>query len=163
MSRRAFSLVEMCVVVLIGVVLLFALLPLAIGLLRQQAGLSARSLGIDTWPLLLERLTGDAGRSSGALVSPPFASPAFRLHLPPERPDDPDVTWSFAPGTAERAVEWKKPDGTFGRTAIAWALPGAVTLDADELGNGRLLLAFDDGSGRELFALACGRPTERLR
>lgn len=163
MTRRGFSLVEMSVVVLIGVVLLFALLPVAIGLLRQQAGLGARSLGIDTWPLLVERLTGDAGRSEGALVSPPFPSPAFRLHLPPEHSEDPDVTWTFAPGTAERAVEWRKPDGTLGRTAIAWDLPGRVSLDAGELENGRLLLAFDDGSGPELFALACGRPTERLR
>ena len=37
-TRRGFSLVEMCVVVMIGVVLLFALLPVAMGLLRQQAG-----------------------------------------------------------------------------------------------------------------------------
>ncbi len=161
--RRGFSLVEMSVVVLIGVVLLFALLPVAIGLLRQEAGLGAKTLGIDAWPLLVERLTGDAGRSSGALVSPPFSSPFFRLHLPAGREEDPDVVWTFAPGRAERTVAWRKPDGSLGRTSIAWELPGDVSLDAGELENGRLLLAFDDGSGPELFALTCGRPTERVR
>ena len=163
MRRRGVSLVEMCVVVLIGVSLMFALLPVAIGLLRQQAGLGARNLGIDTWPLLVERLTGDAGRSSAVLVSPPFPAPAFRLRLPPEREEDPEVVWTFGPGTAEREVTWRKPDGSRGRTSIAWDLPGRVSLDPDELENGRLLFAFEDGSGRELLALACGRPTEAAR
>jgi type II secretory pathway pseudopilin PulG len=160
---RGFSLVEMCVVVMIGVVLLFALLPVAMGLLRQQAGLNARSLGIDTWPLLVERLSGDAGRSSGALVSPPFASPAFRLQFPPDREEDPDVTWTFAAGKAERTTARKKTDGEVVRATVTWDLPGVLTLDADELANGRLLLAFDDGSGPERVGLACGRPTERAR
>ena len=163
MTRRGVSLIEMCVVVMIGVVLLFALLPVALGLLRQQAGLNARSLGIDTWPLLVERLAGDAGRSSGALVSPPFASVAFRLHLPPEREEDPDVTWTFGAGKAERATERRKPDGEVVRATVTWDLPGLLTLEADELANGRLLLAWNDGSGPELFALACGRPTEKAR
>ena len=163
MTRRGFSFVETCVVLLIGVVLLFALLPVAIGLLRQQAGLGAKSLGIDTWPLLVERMTGDAGRSGGALVSPPFPSASFRLHLPPAREEDPDVTWTFAPGTAQRTVAWRRPDGSREETSLAWKLPGTVSLDAAELENGRLLLAFDDGSGTELFALACGRPTEVAR
>ena len=163
MTRRGFSLVEMCVVVLVGVVLLFSLLPVTTGLLRQQAGLSAKSLGIDAWPLLVERMSGDAGRSAGALVSPPFPSPAFRLHLPPARDEDPDVIWTFAPGTAERRVAWTKPDGSRGETSLAWDLPGSVSLDPGELENGRLLLAFDDGTGRELFALSCGRPTEKVR
>ncbi len=163
MRRRGVSLVEMCVVVMIGVALLFSLLPVALGLLRQQAGLNARSLGIDTWPLLVERLSGDAGRSSGALVSPPFPSAVFRLQLPPDRKEDPDVTWTFGAGKAERTTERKKPDGEVVRATVAWDLPGPLTLDADELANGRLLLAFDDGSGPELFALACGRPTEKAR
>lgn len=162
MTRRGVSLVEMCVVVMIGVALLFSLLPVALGLLRQQASLNARSLGIDTWPLLVERLSGDAGRSSGALVSPPFSSAAFRLHLPPSRDEDPDVTWTFGAGTAERATERKKPDGEVVRATVTWDLPGPLTLDAGELANGRLLLAFDDGSGSELFAVACGRPTEKV-
>lgn len=148
---------------MIGVVLLFALLPVAVGLLRQQAGLNARSLGIDTWPLLVERLSGDAGRSSGALVSPPFPSPAFRLHFPPDREEDPDVTWSFGAGTVERTTARKKPDGEVVRATVTWDLPGLLTLDGGELAEGRLLLAFDDGSGPELFALACGRPTEKAR
>lgn len=148
---------------MIGVVLLFALLPVAVGLLRQQAGLNARSLGIDTWPLLVDRLAGDAGRSSGALVSPPFPSPAFRLHLPPFREEDPDVTWSFGAGTAERTTARRKPDGEVVRATVTWDLPGLLTLDGGELAEGRLLLAFDDGSGPELFALACGRPTETAR
>ncbi len=163
MRRRGFSLVEMCVVVMIGVVLLFALLPVAIGLLRQQAGLNARSLGIDTWPLLVERLGADAGRSSGALVSPPFSSPAFRLHLPPDREEDPDVTWTFGGGTAERTTERKKPDGEVVRATTTWDLPGTLALEPDELEIGRLLLVWDDGSGVEFVALACGRPTEPAR
>jgi hypothetical protein len=153
----------MSVVVLIGLVLLFALLPVAVGLLRQQAGIGAHNLGVDTWPLLVERITLDAGRSSGAFVSPPFPSPAFRLHFPAVREEDPDVTWTFAPGSVERAVAFRKPEGPPARSAVRWDVPGLVALDPDELENGRLLLAFDDGSGRELFALACGRPTERAR
>ena len=163
MTRRGFSLVEMCVVVMIGVVLLFALLPVAMGLLRQQAGLNARSLGIDTWPLLVERLGADAGRSSGALVSPPFPSAAFRLRFPPEHEEDPDVTWTFGDGKAERATERRKPDGEIVRATTTWDLPGTLALEPDELENGRLLLAWDDGSGAELVALACGRPTESAR
>jgi prepilin-type N-terminal cleavage/methylation domain-containing protein len=162
-TRRGFSLVEMCVVVMIGVVLLFALLPVAMGLLRQQAGLNARSLGIDTWPLLVERLGADAGRSSGALVSPPFPSLAFRLRFPPDREDDPDVSWTIGGGRAERTTERKKPDGEVVRATTTWDLPGTLLLDPDELENGRLLLAWDDGSGLELVALACGRPTEPAR
>lgn len=163
MNGRGVSLVELCVVVMIGLVLLFALLPVALGLLRQQAGLDARSLGIDTWPLLVERLSGDAQRSSGALVSPPFASPAFRLHLPPDRAEDPDVTWTFGAGRAERTAARRRPDGEVVRATVTWDVPGPLTLDAGELAEGRLLLSFDDGSGPELFALACGRPTERVR
>jgi hypothetical protein len=162
MRRRGTSLVEMCVVVMIGLALLFALLPVALGLLRQQAGLNARSLGIDTWPLLVERLSGDAGRSSGALVSPPFPSAVFRLHLPADREEDPDVTWTFGAGTAERATERKKKDGEVVRATVTWDLPGTLALDPDELENGRLLFAYDDGSGPELLAVACGRSTERV-
>jgi prepilin-type N-terminal cleavage/methylation domain-containing protein len=162
-TRRGFSLVEMCVVVMIGVVLLFALLPVAMGLLRQQAGLSARMLGIDTWPLLVDRLGADAGRCSGALVSPPFPAAAFRLHLPPDRDEDPDVTWTFGDGKAERTTERRKPGGEVVTATTTWDLPGTLALDAGELAEGRLLLAWDDGSGPELLALACGRPTEIAR
>lgn len=163
MSSRGVSLMEMCVVVMIGVVLLFALLPVALGLLRQQAGLNARSLGIETWPLLVERLGSDAGRSSGALVSPPFPAATFRLRLPPDRDEDPDVTWTFKDGRAERTSERKRPDGTVVRATTAWDLPGTLALEPDELAEGRLLLVWDDGSGPELVALACGRPTEPAR
>lgn len=163
MRSRGVSLIEMCIVVMIGLVLLFALLPVALGLLRQQAGLNARSLGIDTWPLLVERLSGDASRSSGALVSPPFPSSAFRLHLPPDREEDPDVTWTFGAGKAARTTERVKPGGEVVRATVTWDLPGFLTLDAEELADGRLLLAFDDGSGPEHFSLACGRPTENAR
>ncbi len=163
MTRRGVSLVEMCVVVMIGVVLLFALLPVTLGLLRQEAGLNARSLGIDTWPLLVDRLEADAGRSSGALVSPPFPAAAFRLQLPPERDEDPDVAWTFGDGTAERTTTRKKPGGDVVRATTTWDLPGTLALDADELAAGRLLLVWDDGSGPERVALACGRPTEPAR
>ncbi len=163
MTRRGFSLVEMCVVVMIGVVLLFALLPVAMGLLRQQAGLNARALGIETWPLLVDRLGADAGRASGALVSPPFPAAAFRLHLPPDRDEDPDVTWTFGDGRAERTTGRRKADGEVVTATTTWDLPGTLALDAGELAEGRLLLAWDDGSGPEFVALACGRPTETAR
>lgn len=163
MTRRGFSLVEMCVVVMIGVVLLFALLPVSMDLLRQQAGLNARSLGIETWPLLVERLRGDAGRSSGALVSPPFPSSFFRLQFPADRREDPEVTWTFGAGVAQRTTERKMPDGEVVRATTTWDLPGSLALEAGELENGRLLLAWDDGSGPELVAVACGRPTESAR
>ncbi|HVO51517.1 MAG TPA: type II secretion system protein [Thermoanaerobaculia bacterium] len=163
MTRRGFSLVEMCIVVMIGVVLLFALLPVATGLLRQQAGLNARTLGIDAWSLLVDRLVADAGRSSGALVSPPFPAAVFRLHLPPDRDEDPDVTWTFGDGRAERAIERKKPGGEVVTATTTWDLPGTLALDAGELAEGRLLFAWDDGSGPELVALSCGRPTEVAR
>ncbi len=163
MTRRGFSLVEASVVLLIGVVLLFALLPVATSLLRQQAGLTARSLGVETFPLLFERLSGDAGRSSGGYVSPPFPSGAFRLHLPPDRSEDPDVTWTFGGGEASRTTERTKEDGEIVRATTTWELPGALALDADELLEGRLLLVWDDGSGPERVALACGRPTEKAR
>jgi len=39
-------------------------------------------------------------------------------------------------------------------------LGGEPLLEPDELEVGRLLLAWDDGTGPELVALACGRPTE---
>jgi hypothetical protein len=159
-SRHGVSLIEMCVVLMIGIVLLFALLPVAMGLLRQQAGLNARSLGIDTWPLLVERLGSDVSRSSGGLVSPPFPAAAFRLHLPPGREEDPDVTWSFGDEKAERTVERRTKDGEIVRATTTWDLPGTLALEPDELAAGRLLLAWDDGSGPELVALACGRPTE---
>ncbi len=163
MRRRGFSLVEMSVVVMIGIVLLFALLPVAMGLLRQQAGLNARTLGIDTWPLLVDRLGADAGRSSGALVSPPFPAAAFRLRLPPGREEDPDVTWTFGDGRAERTTERRKPGGEVVTATTTWDLPGTLALDGGELAEGRLLLLWDDGSGAELVALACGRPTEIAR
>jgi hypothetical protein len=159
-KRRGVSLVEMCVVLMIGLVLLFALLPVSLGLLRQQAGLNARSLGVDTWPLLVERLGSDAARSSGGFVSPPFPAAALRLHLPPGRDEDPDVTWSFADGRAERTVERRKAGGEVVRATTTWDLPGTLSLEPDELAAGRLLFAWDDGSGPELVALACGRPTE---
>ncbi len=161
--RRGFSLVEICVVVMIGVVLLFALLPVALGLLRQQAGLNARSLGIDTWPLLVERLERDAALSSGALVSPPYAAAAFRLQLPPERAEDPEVAWTFGGGQAERTTERRKAGGGVVRATTTWDLPGTLVLDADELAAGRLLLVWDEGSGPEHVALSCGRPTEPAR
>ena len=163
MKNGGVSLVEMCVVLLIGVVLLFSLLPVSTGLLRQQAGLTARSLGVEAWPLLADRLSGDAARASGALVSPPFPSAAFRLHFPKEHDEDADVTWTFGAGTAERTIERTKEDGTRVTATTTWDLPGALVLDADELENGRLLLAFDDGSGPDLLALSCGRATEQAR
>ncbi len=162
MTRRGFSLVEASVVLLIGVVLLFALLPVSTSLLRQQAGLTARSLGVETWPLLLERLAADAGRSAGGLVSPPFPAAAFRLELPPERPEDPDVTWSFGAGEASRTTERAKEGGEVVRATTTWTLPGTLSLDADELEQGRLLLVWDDGSGPERVSLVCGRPTEKV-
>ena len=77
MTHRGVSLVEMCVVVLIGVVLLFSLLPVSLGLLRQQAGLTARSLGVDAEiidvrsvvPLDVDTLTTSVGKTGRCLIA----------------------------------------------------------------------------------------------
>ena len=161
MSGRGFSLVELSVVLLIGVVLLFSLLPLTTGLLRQQAGLDAKRLSVEMFPLLFERLSGDFARASSVSLSPPFASPAFRLDLTPLREEDPEVSWTVAAGAVSRTNVRRKPDGGAVSATSTWTLSGTVSLDADELANGRLLLRWNDGSGAELLPLLCGRPTEQ--
>jgi type II secretory pathway pseudopilin PulG len=160
---RGFSLVEVCVVLFIGVVLLFSLLPVSLGLLRQQAGLDARRLSVEMFPLLWERLSADFARSSSAAVSPPFPSPAFRLDLAPLREEDPEVSWAVHGSKVERTSTRKKADGEVVSATSTWALPGTVSLDSGELANGRLLLQWSEGSRTELIALACGRPTEKAR
>jgi len=158
---RGFSLVEMCVVVLIGVVLLFSLLPVSLGLLRQQAGLDAKRLSVEMFPLLWERLSADFARASGAAVSPPFPAPAFRLDLTPVREEDPEVSWAVIGSVVARTSARRKPDGEWVAATTSWTLPGRLSLDADELAQGRLLLRWDEGPETELIALACGRPTEK--
>ena len=161
MRKRGFSLAELCVVVLIGVVLLFSLLPVSIGLLRQQAGLDARRLSVEMFPLLWERLSADVARASKAAVSPPFPSPAFRLDLVPIREEDPEVSWLLHGGKVERTSTRRRPDGEVLSATSTWTLPGAFSLDPGELANGRLLLRWNEGDRTELIALACGRPTEK--
>ena len=161
MRRRGFSLVELSVVLLIGVVVMFSLLPLTTGLLRQQAGLDAKRLGVEMFPLLFERLSGDFARASTIALSPPFPSAAFRLELTPLRVEDPEVSWTVAVGVVSRTNTRKKPDGEVVSATSTWTLSGSLSLDADELANGRLLLRWDDGSGAELLPLVCGRPTEK--
>gem|GEM_PF-1156777 len=156
-----FSLVELSVVLLIGVVVLFSLLPLSTGLLRQQAGLDAKRLSVEMFPLLFDRLSGDFARASSVALSPPFAAPAFRLDLKPLREEDPEVSWTVASGVVSRTNVRKKPDGEIVSATSTWTLSGTLSLDADELTNGRLLLRFEDGSGAELLPLLCGRPTEK--
>ena len=141
--------------------LLFSLLPVSTGLLRQQAGLDAKRLSVEMFPLLFERISGDFARASSAGLSPPFASRAFRLELTPLRAEDPDVSWTVALGLISRTNVRKKPDGEVVSATSTWTLAGTLSLDADELANGRLLLRFDDGSGPELLPLVCGRPTEK--
>lgn len=158
-----FSLVEICVVVLVGVVLLFSLLPVSLGLLRQQAGLDAKRLSAEMFPLLWERLSSDFARASAVAVSPPFPSPAFRLELAPLREEDPEVSWFVHGHRVERTSTRKRPDGERVKATSAWTLPGTFSLDPDELANGRLLLRWTEGKEVELIALACGRPTERAR
>jgi hypothetical protein len=156
-----FSLAELCVVVLIGVVLLFSLLPVSLGLLRQQAGLDARRLSVEMFPVLWERLSADFARASAVAVSPPFPSPAFRLELVPLREEDPEVTWAMHGSKVERTSTRKRPDGEAVSAISTWTLPGTFSLDPDELANGRLLLRWNEGKATELIALACGRPTEK--
>jgi hypothetical protein len=158
-----FSLAELCVVVLIGVVLLFSLLPVSLGLLRQQAGLDAKRLSVEMFPLLWERLSADFTRASAVAVSPPFPSPAFRLELVPRREEDPEVSWVLHGSKVERTSTRKKPDGEIVSATSTWTLPGTFSLDPDELANGRLLLRWNEGKETELIALACGRPTEKAR
>ncbi|HEX7527464.1 MAG TPA: hypothetical protein VF425_00020, partial [Thermoanaerobaculia bacterium] len=89
---------EVSVVLFIGVVLLFSLLPVSTGLLRQQAGLDAKRLSVEMFPLLFERLSADFARASSVALSPSFAAPAFRLELTPLREEDPEVSWTVAMG-----------------------------------------------------------------
>lgn len=161
MRARGFSLAELCVVVLIGVVLLFSLLPVSLGLLRQQAGLDAKRLSVEMFPLLWERLSADFARASAVAVSPPFSSPAFRLELVPLRGEDPEVSWAMRGSKVERTSTRKKPDGEVVSATSTWTLPGTFSLDPGELANGRLLLRWNEGKETELIALACGRPTEK--
>jgi prepilin-type N-terminal cleavage/methylation domain-containing protein len=158
---RGFSLVELAVVLLVVVVLLFSLLPLSTGLLRQQAGLDARRLSVEMFPLLFERLSDDFARASSVSLSPPFAAPSFRLDLTPLREEDPGVSWTVALGVVSRTNVRKKPGGEVVTATSTWALSGTLSLDADELAAGRLQLRWNDGSGAELLPLVCGRPTEK--
>jgi prepilin-type N-terminal cleavage/methylation domain-containing protein len=159
--RKGFSLVEVSVVLFIGVVLLFSLLPVSTGLLRQQAGLDAKRLSVEMFPLLFERLSADFARASSVALSPPFAAPAFRLELTPLREEDPEVSWTVAMGVVSRTNVRKKHDGEVVSATSTWTLSGTLSLEADELANGRLLLRWADGSGAEFLPLVCGRPTEK--
>ena len=165
MRRRSFSLgfslAELCVVVFIGVVLLFSLLPVSLGLLRQQAALDASRLSVEMFPLLWERLSADFARASAAAVSPPFPSPAFRLDLVPLREEDPVVSWAMHGSKVERTSTRKKPGGEIVSATSTWTLPGTFSLDPGELANGRLLLRWTEGKETELIAFVCGRPTEK--
>lgn len=162
MRVRGLSLVELCVVLLIGVVLLFSLLPISLGLLRQQAGLDAKALSPEMFPLLWERLSSDLSHASGVAMSPPFPAPAFRLDLLPLHEDDPEVSWTVRRNVVGRTTTRKKADSEIVSATSTWTVPGTLSLDADELGNGRLLLRWDQGGETELIALACGRPTEKV-
>ena len=144
-------------------VLLFSLLPVSLGLLRQQAGLDAKRLSVEMFPLLWERLSADFARASAAAVSPPFPSAAFRLDLVPLREEDPEVSWGVHGSKVERTSTRKKPDGEVVSATSTWTLPGTFSLDPAELANGRLLLQWSEGDRTELIALACGRPTEKAR
>jgi len=158
--RRGFSLVEISVVLLIGVVVLFSLLPISTGLLRQQAGLDAKRLSVEMFPLLWERLSGDFARASSVVLSPPFAAPAFRLDLMPVREEDPEVSWTVSRSVVSRTNVRKKPGGEVVSATSTWTLSGTLSLDADELANGRLMLRWEEGSATELLPLVSGRPTE---
>ena len=161
MRNRGVSLVELCVVMLIGVVLLFSLLPVSMGLLRQQVGLDAKQVSVEMFPLLWERLLADFARASAVAVSPPFPSPAFQLDLVPLREEDPEVSWVLHGSRVERTSRRKRPDGEVVSATSTWTLPGTLSLDPGELANGRLLLRWNEGKDTELIALACGRPTEK--
>lgn len=166
MRRRGFSLVEITVVLFIGVVVMFSLLPLTARLLRQQAGLNASRLSVEMFPLVYERLSGDLSRASAVALSPPFPARAFRLDLTPLREEDPEISWTVAPGVVSRTNVRKKPDGEVVSATSTWTLSGTLALDAGELENGRLLLRWEDGSGtelgKELLPLLSGRPTENV-
>jgi prepilin-type N-terminal cleavage/methylation domain-containing protein len=156
-----FSLVELSVVLLIGVVVMFSLLPVTTGLLRQQAGLDAKRLSVEMFPLLFDRLSFDLAHASSVALSPPFASPAFRLSLTPRRAEDPEVSWTVVAGVVSRTNVRRKPGGEVVSATSTWTLGGTLALDAEELENGRLLLRWEDGSGTEFLPLICGRPTEK--
>lgn len=161
MSARGLTLFETVVVLFIGIVLLFSLLPAAIGLLRQQQALTASALSVETFPLLWERLGRDFSEAAGASLEPPFVSPVFRVVLAPIRPGTPGVTWDFRRETIVRALVSADAEGRETRKERAWTIGGRFSLLRDELTFGRWVLRYEPLRGdEEIFAFVPGRPTE---
>ncbi len=161
MNARGLTLFETVVVLFIGIVLLFSLLPAAIGLLRQQQGLTASTLSVETFPLLWERLGRDFSQAAGASLEPPFTSPVFRVVLAPLRSDAPGVTWDFRRETIVRTLVRADSEGRETRKEHSWTIDGRFSLLRDELLYGRWVLRYEPHRGEEeIFAFVPGRPTE---
>jgi hypothetical protein len=162
-ARRGVSLVETVVVLFLGVVLLLSLLPIAIGLLRQESALKASTLNVETFPLLWERLGRDFSEAGGATVSPPFVSPLFRIVLSPPHPGAPEVTWDFRNETIVRTLVSTDDQGRETRNARAWTIEGRFRLLYDELAFERWVLRYSPPRGEEeIFAYFAGRPTRPI-
>jgi hypothetical protein len=159
-ARRGLSLLETVVVLFIGIVLLFSLLPAAIGLLRQQKALTASTLSIETFPLLWERLGRDFSEAAGARVDPAFESPVFRVVLSPIEHGEPGVTWEFRRQTIIRTLVRADAEGRETRNERTWAIEGHFSLLRDEIAFGRWVLRYEPPSGEEeILAFLVGRPT----
>jgi hypothetical protein len=159
---RGVSLVELAVVVFIGVVLVVSLLPTATGLLRRQAGLSAKALSVETLPLFFDRLAADFARSSAVTVVPPGPAPAFQVVLTPLAESDPEVTYTIQGASVVRTRRLRGADGRVATESHAWILPGTLDLLRDELPWGRTVFELTrTGGGAEILAFASGRLTTR--
>ena len=175
-ARRGVSLIETVVVLFIGVVLLFSLLPTSIELLRQQKALNASVLSLETFPLLWERLGRDFSEAAGAMVDPPVESPEFLIFLTPLKPGNPAVTREFRYEKAARTTVRADEQGreTIVRTAVrtdeegretrserTWTIEGRFSLMREALVSGRWVFRYErpPKGEEEILGFALGRPT----
>ncbi len=160
--RAGLTLPEVLVVLMIGLVLCFSLLPLAVGLLRQERKLDAPALAPESLPLLWERLGRDLSLSRSGTVAPDFDDPSFRIELLPRAAADPEISWEFRADVAVRHVARQGTEGRVFGFEQTWKLPGTVRLVRDELLRGRWVFRFQPREGEaEILAFLPGRPTEK--
>jgi type II secretory pathway pseudopilin PulG len=145
--RGGFSLVETMVVLVIGVMVLLALWPVALDLLRRQERLTANALTVRTFALLDERLEADFGRAASFGVEPAIPSPSFRLTLYPREADAPEVVWDVAFRTARRTERGTEAGGSARERVRSWTLDGTLALRRDELLLGRCVLLWEPDVG----------------
>lgn len=160
--KRGVSLIEMVVVIFIGVVIILSLLPVAIGLIRQQRALSAPMLEVESFPLIWERMRVDFAAASSASVEQP-APNVFLIVLSPQKRRDPEIVWQFQGSRAARQAEWTDEDGQVTTNTRRWTLPGPIDLDREQSTSARTVLRWTPPKGAEEFlAFQAGRATARV-